>query len=69
VTSEMHSEAVIEKEWTCTEAKIRWTQRFTWRLGSSEFGHALGCQDEVNYEMQQKAMTERVWRCTEAEVR
>jgi len=71
--------------WRCTwssefemhlETEIEWTQRCTWRPGSSEFGDALGGRDRVNsedslvvrdrssLEMHSEAVTERVWRCT-----
>jgi len=71
--------------WRCTwssvfemhlETEIEWTQRWTWRPGSSEFGDALGGWDRMNsedalggrdqssLEMHSEAVTERVWRCT-----
>ena len=46
------------------EAEIEWTQRYTPRPWSSEFGDALGGRDWVNSEMHLEAITERVWRCT-----
>jgi len=58
------------------ETEIEWTQRCTWRLGSSEFGDALGGRgwvdsedalggrDRSSLEMRSEAVTERVWRCT-----
>jgi len=49
VNSEMHLETEIE-----------WTQRSTWRPGSSEFGDALGGHDRANLQ----AVIERVWRYT-----
>ena len=42
------------------EAEIEWTQRCTWRAGSSELKDALGGRDRANLE----AVIERVWRCT-----
>jgi len=46
------------------EAEIKWTQRYTWRPGSSNFSDALGDRDWVNSEMHWEAVIERVWRCT-----
>jgi len=46
------------------EAEIEWTQRCTWRPGSSELRDALRDQDWVNSEMHWEAMIDRVWRCT-----
>ena len=46
------------------EAEIVWTQRWTLRPWSSEFGCALGGRDRVNSEMHSEAGTQRVWRCT-----
>jgi len=42
------------------EAGIEWTQRCTWRAGSSELRHAPGGRDRANLE----AVIERVWRYT-----
>jgi len=39
---DMHSEAVIERVWRCTEAEIEWAQRFTWRPWSIKMGQVLG---------------------------
>jgi len=71
--------------WRCTwsslfeihlETEIEWTQRCTWRPGTSEFGDALGGRDWVkledglggwdrsSLEMHSDAVTERIWRCT-----
>ena len=44
------------------ETEIERTQRCTWRLGSSEFGDALGDRDRVNSDLE--AVIKRVWRCT-----
>ena len=46
------------------ETEIGWTQRCTWRPGSSECGDTFGDRDRVNSEMHLEAMIERVWRCT-----
>jgi len=46
------------------ETEIEWTQRCTWRPGSSECGDAFGDRDQVNSEMHLEAVIERVWRCT-----
>jgi len=46
------------------EAKIEWTQRCTWRPGSSEPRDALGDRDWVNSEMHCEAVIVQVWRCT-----
>ena len=46
------------------EAEMEWTQRCTWRLWLSEFGHALGGRDQVNTKMPSEAVTELHWRCT-----
>jgi len=45
------------------EAEIEWTQRCTWRPGSSELRDALGGRDRASLEMHWEAMIERVWRC------
>jgi len=45
------------------ETESEWTQRCTWRPGSSEFGDAFGHQVQVNSEMHLVAGSERVWRC------
>jgi len=42
------------------EAEIEWTQRWTWRPGSSELRDALGGRDRANLE----AIIKRVWRYT-----
>jgi len=42
------------------EAEIQWTQRCTWRPGSSELRDALVGRDDANLE----AVIERVWRYT-----
>ena len=42
------------------ETEIKWTQRCTWRLGSSEFEDALGGHDRANLQ----AVIKRVWRYT-----
>jgi len=55
--------------WRCTwssmsemhlETEIEWTQRCTWRPGSSEFGDALGGHDCANLQ----AVIRRVWKYT-----
>jgi len=43
---------------------IEWTQRYTPRPWSSEFGDALGGRGRVNLEINSETMIERVWRCT-----
>jgi len=53
VNSEMH-----------LEARTEWTQGYTLRPWSSEFGDAFGHRDQVNSEMHFEAVIERVWRCT-----
>jgi len=45
------------------ETEIEWTQRCTFRPGSSEFRDAFGDRDRVNSNMQFEAGIERVWRC------
>jgi len=42
------------------EIEIEWSQRCTWRLGSSELGDTLGDQDRVNSEMYLEARMNRV---------
>ena len=43
---------------------IEYTQRYTLRPWSGEFGHAFGDRDRVNWEIHLEAMIDRVWRCT-----
>jgi len=43
---------------------MEWTQRYTPRPWSSEYGDALGGRDHVTAEMHSEAVIERVWRCT-----
>jgi len=43
---------------------IEWTQRYTLRLWSSEFGDAIGDRDWVNSEIHWEAVIEWVWRYT-----
>jgi len=52
VNSEVHSEALIERDCRCT-----------WRPRSSELRDALEGCDTVSLEMHFEAVIERVWRC------
>ena len=47
-----------------TKMMIEWTQGYTPRPRSSEFGGALGGRDRVNSEMHLGAVMEQVWGCT-----
>jgi len=55
-------------DWEQLEVHLRmtmeWTQRYTPRPWSSEFGDAIGDRDWMNSEMHWEAVIERVWRCT-----
>jgi len=44
--------------------RIEWTQRCTWRAGSSELRDALGGRDRASLEMHFEAVIVRVWKCT-----
>jgi len=62
------SRVVARSDWEQFEVRltmtIEWTQRYTPRPWSSDFGDALGGHDRVNSEMQWEAVIEQDWRCT-----
>jgi hypothetical protein len=48
----------------CLKMTLEWTQRYTTRPWSSEFGDSHGGRDWASLEMYWKAVIEQVWRCT-----